>query len=91
MARVTVYTTTFCGYCMAAKRLLEKRELEFEEININAKPEFRREMLERSQGRYTVPQIFIDSEGIGGYTELRALDRSGELDLLLRATIPSPG
>ena len=83
MTHVTMYTKTFCGYCMAAKRFLKQREIEFEEINIQSDAKLRNEMLERSEGRYTVPQIFIDSEGIGGYTELRELDRNGDLDRML--------
>lgn len=78
-----MYTKTFCGYCMAAKRFLKQREIEFEEINIQSNKTLREEMIERAEGRYTVPQIFINELGIGGYTELRALDSSGELDKLL--------
>ena len=83
MAKVTMYTKTFCGYCMAAKRSLNNRGIEFEEINIQSEPDLRREMLDRAEGRFTVPQIFIDDQAVGGYTELRALGRSGELDELL--------
>ena len=82
MARVTMYSKTFCGYCLAAKRLLKRRRIEYEEIYVS-NAAIREEMLERAEGRYTLPQIFIDDRGIGGYTELRALDSSGELDRLL--------
>ena len=88
MTKVTMYTKTFCGYCMAVKRFLNNRGIEFEEINIRSDPELRREMLDRAQGRFTVPQIFIDDQAVGGYIELRALGRSGELDELLGATGP---
>ena len=83
MTQVTMYTKTFCGYCMAAKRFLANHGIEFEEINIQSDPELRREMLDRAEGRFTVPQIFIGDQAVGGYTELRALGRSGELDELL--------
>ena len=83
MTHVTMYTKTFCGYCMAAKRFLKSRGIEFEEINIQSNADLRREMLDRAEGRFTVPQIFIDDLGVGGYTELRALGLSGELDELL--------
>jgi len=86
MSAVTLYTKTFCGYCMAAKRFLKQHGIEFEEINIQSDETLREEMIERAEGRYTVPQIFIDGHGIGGYTELRALDSSGELDKLLQGS-----
>jgi len=85
MAEVVLYTSTFCGYCVAAKRLLERKGVAFEEINLQLQPERRAEMLARSEGRYTVPQIFIDGRGIGGYDELSALESKGELDGLLAA------
>ena len=68
---------------MAAKRFLDDRGIEFEEINIQSDPSLRREMLDRAEGRFTVPQIFIGDQGVGGYTELRALGLSGELDELV--------
>lgn len=83
MARVEIYTTLLCGYCLMAKRLLARKGVDFEEINVGFRPGRRREMVERTGGRYTVPQIFIDGEGIGGYDELVALDRGGELESLL--------
>ena len=82
MATVTIYSKTFCGYCMAAKRFLKRRGVDFEEILVSD-ADRRQEMLERADGRHTVPQIFIDDRGIGGYVELRALDSSGELEELL--------
>ncbi len=85
MPEVVIYTTTYCGYCHAAKRLLKSRGVEFEEINLTTDPEGRAELVTRAQGRRTVPQIFIKGDGIGGYTELRALDVSGQLEQLLAA------
>jgi glutaredoxin 3 len=79
---VTLYTTPFCPYCVRAKRLLEAKGVPFTDIGVMGNPELRREMEERSGG-YTVPQIFIDGEPIGGSDELIALERAGELDKLL--------
>jgi len=83
--RIIVYSTPFCGYCGAAKRLLANKGAEFKEIDVMFDPEQKREMLERSGGRRTVPQIFIDGQHVGGFDELSALDASGELDELLAA------
>ncbi|HVS24354.1 MAG TPA: glutaredoxin 3 [Gammaproteobacteria bacterium] len=83
--RIVVYSTPFCGYCSAAKRLLAQRGAEFKEIDVMFDPEQRRDMIERSGGRQTVPQIFIDGRHIGGFDDLSALDSSGELDELLAA------
>ena len=85
MATVTMYSKTFCGYCMAAKRFLKRRGIDFEEILVSD-ADRRQEMLERADGRHTVPQIFIGDRGIGGYVELRALDSSGELEELLASS-----
>ncbi len=77
-SRIQIYSTPFCGYCGSAKRLLATKGAEFTEIDVMFDPERRQEMLERSGGRRTVPQIFIDGAHVGGYTELRALaDRGG--------------
>jgi glutaredoxin 3 len=90
--RVIVYSTPFCGYCGAAKRLLADKGAEYKEIDVMFDPEQKRDMIERSGGRRTVPQIFIDGRHIGGFDELSALDASGELDDLLAAkpTAPQP-
>ena len=78
MARVTIYTTNFCPYCVQAKRLLGERAIPYDEIDVASDDEKRAEMVERAGGLRTVPQIFIDAEHVGGYTELRALaDRGG--------------
>jgi glutaredoxin 3 len=79
MARITMYTTRWCGYCVRAKALLDARGLEYEEVNLDDDPNFRRTLNELTGG-WTVPQIVIDDEPIGGYTELWRLDKSGELD-----------
>ena len=78
MARVEVYTTPVCPYCVRAKRLLQARGISYEEIDVAADPELRDDVIRRS-GRRTVPQIFIDGEPIGGFDELAQLDASGEL------------
>lgn len=79
MARVTVYTTTVCPYCVQAKRLLKDRSIPYEEIDVGADAERREEMVTRAGGRRTVPQIFIDGAHVGGYVELRALADAGGL------------
>jgi glutaredoxin 3 len=76
-----MYSTTWCGYCIRAKALLERRGLEYEEMVMDDDPAFRQKLLEMT-GRWTVPQIFIDEVPIGGYTELWCLDRDGRLDEL---------
>ena len=81
MTRIRMYSTTWCGYCIRAKALLERRGLEYEEIVMDDDPAFRQKLLEMT-GRWTVPQIFIDDVPIGGYTELWCLDRDGRLDEL---------
>jgi glutaredoxin 3 len=81
MTRIRMYSTTWCGYCIRAKALLERRGLEYEEIVMDDDPAFRQKLLELT-GRWTVPQIFIDEVPIGGYTELWCLDRDGRLDEL---------
>ena len=81
-AGVRVYTSGWCPYCMRAKALLERKAVPYVEISIED-AEMRAEMIEQSGGRRTVPQIFIGSRHIGGFDELYALDRAGELDKLL--------
>lgn len=84
MARVEVYTTQSCPYCVQAKRLLQARGIPYEEIDVAADAELRAKIMERS-GRRTVPQIFIDGEPIGGYDDLAVLDRDGKLQGLRSA------
>ena len=81
--RIRLYGTEHCGYCLAARMLLKKKGVEFEDIPVGGDPARRREMLELGGGR-TVPQIFVDDTPIGGFDELCALDKSGELDRMLR-------
>ena len=83
MARVEIYTILFCPYCERAKALLAKKGVAFEEIDAPHGSQARREAIERSGGRTTVPQIFIDGRAIGGSDDLAALDRAGKLDPLL--------
>ncbi|MBN9077686.1 MAG: glutaredoxin 3 [Rhizobiales bacterium 65-79] len=83
MAEVTIYTRTMCGYCMAAKRLLEKKGVAYNEHDASFSPELRQEMIQRANGRATFPQIFIDGRHVGGSDELHALDAAGKLDRML--------
>ncbi len=82
MKPVQVYTTMFCPYCTAAKTLLTRKGVPFEEIDASGNPELRQQIMERS-GQHTVPQIFINDESIGGFSELDELEMCGELDELL--------
>lgn len=82
---VLIYTTDWCGYCARARALLAERQVRFAEINVEDTPGARDEMIHRS-GRRTVPQIFLGDRHIGGYDDLAALERSGELDRLLQAS-----
>ena len=83
MAKVEIYTRAFCGYCTRAKRLLEAKGVDYEEIDITMDAPRRNEMIQRAQGRMTVPQIFIDDNHVGGSDDLHALDARGRLDPLL--------
>ena len=82
MKTVTVYTTLFCPYCTAAKSLLTKKGVPFEEIDATGNPDLRQDIMERS-GQHTVPQIFIGEQSVGGFSELNELEICGELDELL--------
>ncbi len=83
MAKVEIYTKAFCGYCARAKALLTDKGVAFEEYDISMGGAKRTEMLERSRGGSTVPQIFIDGQHIGGSDDMAALNRQGKLDPLL--------
>jgi glutaredoxin 3 len=85
MADVVIYTRPFCGYCARALSLLSQKGVAFTEIEAGMDPDKRREMVERSGGRSTFPQIFIDGAHIGGCDEMMALERAGKLDPLLSA------
>jgi glutaredoxin 3 len=83
MAEIEIYTTRYCPYCQAAKRLLSRKGVEFTEIDVSGDQKGRNDMVARANGRMTVPQIFIGSTHVGGYDDLSALDRAGKLDPLL--------
>ncbi|MEY3659163.1 MAG: glutaredoxin 3 [Pseudomonadota bacterium] len=85
MARVEIYTKVFCPYCSRALALLRGKGVEMEEYDITMDPDKRSEMIERSSGRMTVPQVFINGQHIGGSDDLAALDAKGGLDPLLAA------
>ena len=82
MNAVIMYSTRFCPYCIRARGLLQSKQVDFTDIAVDEAPERRLEMIERS-GRYTVPQIFINDEPVGGYDDIAALNSAGELDALL--------
>ncbi len=79
---LVMYTAALCGFCSAARKLLQGKGINFTEINVTLNAALRREMINRS-GRRTVPQIFIDGQAVGGYDDIAELDRCGELDTLL--------
>lgn len=83
MQSVEIYTAPFCGFCVAAKRLLKGKGVEFTEINVGMSPSKRQEMMSRANGSHTVPQIFIGDHHVGGCDELHALERDGKLDPML--------
>ena len=83
MKKVVIYTGPMCNFCSAAKHLLNKKEISYEEINIGYDEKKRDEMLKKSNGAKTIPQIFIDEKHIGGYVELKALEVAGKLNSLL--------
>ena len=79
-----MYTGPLCNFCDAAKRLFLRNNLEFNEIDVSTKNDLRDEMIKKANGRRTIPQIFFDDKHIGGYQELRALEKSGKLNNLLK-------
>ena len=84
MKKVVIYTGPMCNFCSAAKHLLNKKKITYEEIDIGYDEIKREEMLKKSTGAKTIPQIFIEEKHIGGYVELKALESKGELDKLLK-------
>ncbi|HEX5181606.1 MAG TPA: glutaredoxin 3 [Allosphingosinicella sp.] len=83
MARVEIYTKFGCPYCTRAKALLAYKGVRYDEYDLNAIPGRREEMLARSNGRHTVPQIFIDGRHVGGSDDLASLEQAGRLDPML--------
>ena len=84
MKNITVYSGPLCNFCEAAKRLLARNNLTYTEIDISTKDGLRDEMIKKSNGKRTIPQIFFDDHHIGGYVELRDLEKTGELNNLLK-------
>ncbi|HMO29093.1 glutaredoxin 3 [Enterovirga sp.] len=85
MPPITIYTKSWCPYCAAAKQLLSEKGAAFEEVEITGREAEKAQMVQRSGGRTTVPQIFIGERHVGGFDDLSALDARGELDPLLAA------
>lgn len=90
MSPVEIYTTRHCPYCNAAKALLKKKGVNFSEIDVGRDWERREEMIQRANGRTTVPQIFVGAVHVGGYDELHSLERAGKLDPILAKGEASP-
>ncbi len=85
MANVTIYTRKMCGFCSAAKNLLNKKQAAFKEFDATFNPQLKKEMIQKSNGGTTFPQIFIGDIHVGGCDDLFALERAGKLDQLLAA------
>ena len=85
MSKVEIYTKGYCPYCHRAKALLEQKGVAFKEFKIDVQPQLRDEMIKRASGSYTVPQIFISSQHIGGCDDIFALESRNKLDILLAA------
>ena len=81
--KIIVYTSDYCSYCVQAKKLLQNKGFDFDELNIQNDDSLRNEMLEKSNGMRTVPQIFINNSHVGGYNELATLVASGDIENLL--------
>ncbi len=81
-AKVVMYSRMFCAYCAAARKLLEAKSIDYEDIDMSMNSALRREIRDQT-GRHTVPQIFIGERHVGGYDDLAALDESGDLDIWL--------
>jgi glutaredoxin 3 len=85
MPRIEIYSTPWCPFCIAAKRLLDRKGVAYVDTDVSGNAQLRQEMMQRANGRYTVPQIFIDGAHVGGCDDLHALDRAGKLDPMLAA------
>ena len=83
MKNITMYTGPMCNFCDAAKRLFARNNLSYIEIDISTKDGLREEMIKKANGKRTIPQIFFDDHHVGGYVELRELEKKGELNKLL--------
>ena len=79
MKKITIYSGPMCNFCDAAKRLLSRNNLEYNEIDISSKEGLRDEMIKKANGKRTIPQIFFDDYHVGGYVELRELEKKGNL------------
>ena len=86
MAKVEIYTTTYCPFCDRAKALLKRKGVSYDEIDVTDDIDLRIAMMERARGRKTVPEIFIDGELVGGFDELKELDDAGKLDSMLESS-----
>lgn len=84
MQPVHLYTTPTCGFCHMAKQLLGRKDVSFTETDVSRDPALRAEMVQRADGRRTVPQIFVGTTHVGGFDDLSALERAGKLDALLQ-------
>ncbi len=83
MAKIEIYTTTYCPYCVRAKHLLDAKDVDYSEVDVTGDDAARVALVEKSGGRKTVPQIFINGVPVGGYDDIRALEESGKLDAML--------
>ena len=83
MKNIKIYTGPICNFCEAAKRLFSRNNLKYQEIDISTKDEFRDEMIKKANGKKTIPQIFFNDHHIGGYVELRELEKNGKLKKML--------
>ena len=84
MKNITMYTGPLCNFCEAAKRLFARNNLSYKEIDISTKDGLRDEMIKKANGKRTIPQIFFDDHHVGGYVELRELEKTGELNNILK-------
>ncbi len=84
MKNITMYTGPICNFCDAAKRLFARNNLSYKEIDISTKDGLRDEMIKKANGKRTIPQIFFDDHHVGGYVELRELEKTGKLNNILK-------
>ena len=84
MKNITMYTGPMCNFCDAAKRLFARNNLSYKEIDISTKDGLREEMIKKANGKRTIPQIFFDDHHVGGYVELRELEKTGKLNNILK-------